>query len=245
MIVINKELNENSIIPLYYQIKEILKENINNGVWQPDQEIPSENEMCEIFDVSRTTVRKAIQELEKENLIYKKRGKGTFVKSSKINKDLLGELSFFKEMQSLGFSASSSLIKKDILRPSEQIQKSLNLDDFKEVLVINRLRLVDDEPFAIETTYLEFEKYQDILKKDLNTLVLYEVLKSEYNVEVDKVTVYIEPIIIADFFTDYLNVPSGTPALSIKRTVLFTDGSGVFSEMIVRGDKAKFFITTK
>ncbi|MCR1899408.1 GntR family transcriptional regulator [Irregularibacter muris] len=241
----NQKLNEKSIVPLYYQLAEILRENIEDGIWEPDTEIPSENTICKDFEVSRSTVRRAMQELEKEDLIYKKQGKGTFVKRKKFDKDLLGELSFFKEMKSQGLEATSEIIETDIIYPTAYIQSTMNLEKIQKIIKIRRLRKVEGDPFAIETTYLDYERYGSILQRDLDTLVLYEVLEKEFGLDIKEITAYIEPIILNEFFSQYLGRPQGAPALLMERIIKCKKGSGIFSRIIIAGDKAKFYVTTK
>lgn len=246
VIKIERSLNENSVIPLYYQLAEILRGNISTGVWKPGEGIPSENELCRQYGVSRATVRRAILEIEKENLVYKKQGKGTIVSNKKIDKDLLGELSLYKEMKSIGLNSTSKVLEIEILdTPPLKVKSILHLKDNQKVIKILRVRLVDDEAFAVETTYLQHEKFSQILTKDLNSVILYEVLENEYNITFQNVTVFIEPIILNEYLSNCLEIGKGLPALSIERTINCNHSIKIFSHMVIRGDKAKFFVTTK
>ncbi|MBI3962513.1 MAG: GntR family transcriptional regulator, partial [Deinococcus sp.] len=88
-----------SVIPLYYQLKELLRERIEAGEWEPGNQIPTEEELCERYKVSRITVREAIQGLVSEGLLYRQQGRGTFVAKAKIQQGLQRLTSFTEDMQ--------------------------------------------------------------------------------------------------------------------------------------------------
>jgi GntR family transcriptional regulator len=209
-------LNKNSRIPLYAQLMDILIKKIKNKM-EENEKIPSEREMCEIYDVSRTTVRQAISELEREGYIYRKHGKGTFVLSQKVNQNLECFYSFTEEMKKLGKVPSSKVIKFEILKISNDIIDKMEVKKGDLFYKFTRLRLADGEPMMLETTYVPYNIFPGITKENLNTTALYSIFRDSFNIRVEYAKEIFLPVLANEVEAKYVNVEVGSPSLKITR----------------------------
>ncbi|MBO2533340.1 MAG: GntR family transcriptional regulator [Thermoactinomycetaceae bacterium] len=239
---VGKSLNPHSVIPLYHQLKEILKENIESGVWKPGDRIPSENELRKQYDVSRNTVIKALEELVQEGLLRREQGRGTFVSSPKISHSLTGFYSFSNVLRANGLEPKDVILvlERRIAKPS--IARHLQLTGSQEVWVLKRLRCAGDEPIMLETSHLPQNRVPRIERADLENRSLYDYLEQKHGILVTRAKEIFEPVLIRDYESRYLRVPEGYPALLLDRIAYDSQGRPVeFCRSIVRGDRCRFY----
>jgi len=235
-------LDEKSFVPLYYQLTEELRENIENGEWPPNSLIPSETELCEKYKVSRGTVRQALSQLVQEGLLYRKQGKGTFVAEPKITQQLNRFYSFAQDMREKGLRPSSLLLQKEKILPDSYIKNILGLKEEEMVYKIMRLRLADEEPLILETSYLVEELFPDLDKEDVEKVPLYDIILKKYRIKITRAKETFEPVLIDEFEAKKLKIPVGSPALLVKR-ITYTAGIPFeFRKSVVRGDKCSYSV---
>ncbi|HEY5589031.1 MAG TPA: GntR family transcriptional regulator [Candidatus Paceibacterota bacterium] len=174
-------MNKTSSIPIYAQLEEAIKEKIKKREYLPGEELPTERELTELFGVSRMTIRQAISNLVHKGILYKIRGKGAFVSKEVIEKKLEIE-SFSDDMRKRGLIPGSKIIKFEKISPNEEIKEKLNLLEDEKIYFLNRLRLADNEPIAIEYCYLPEKFYPNIIKYNMANCSLYTIMKEEYNI---------------------------------------------------------------
>lgn len=233
-------LDKNSRIPLYSQLMDILIDKMENGM-EENEKISSEREICDIYDVSRTTVRQAISELEREGYIYRKRGKGTFVASKKLSQNLESFYSFTEEMKKLGKVPSSKVLKFEILISNNDIIKKMKLNQGDLVYKFTRLRLADDEPMIIETTYVPYNMFPGITEQQLNITALYDIFKDSFNESVEYAEEAFLPVLANEEEAKYINVEVGSPNLKITRYT-FNKFNKIIEYTVsrARGDRFKY-----
>jgi len=235
-------LDKDSNIPLYSQLMDILVNTIENEM-KENEKITSERELCKIYDVSRTTVRQAMSELEREGYIYIKNGNGTFVSSRKFNQNLQDVYSFTKEMKELGKVPASRVLKFEILTTSNVITKKMKLMQGDLVYKFTRLRLADDEPMMLETTYVPCNIFPGITKDNLNTLALYDIFEDSFNQIVEYAEETFLPVLTNEAEAKYINVEVGSPSLKITRYAFNKFNKIIeYSVSIIRGDKFKYHL---
>ncbi len=201
-------------IPLYVQLKEILKKEIKSN-YKPNDRIPSESDLVNKYQVSRITVRKAIEELEKENLLEKRHGYGTFVKEKTVTYDanIIASLTqrLFKQNRVLTTKTKSfEIIDKD---EDHFVKDLLNCN---KLLVLKRTRLLEDEPFALMTNYFDIKTVPDLDKKfDLESL--YSFIEQEYGIILHSSEETIESVAADAFQAEQLEIEVEKPLLSLKR----------------------------
>jgi GntR family transcriptional regulator len=233
-------LNENDVIPLYYQLKEKLKEKIKEGSWKENQKVPSERELMDIFKISRATARKALAELMIEGLIVRRQGIGTFVAKSKVLQNLIGELSFAQQAIKQGLVPRSKVVYADL---ESSIPRVLEINKHQKVFKIIRVRFANDDPLILETLYIPQNIAPDILKQDLESIAIFQYLESDCRMKFTYSTLDIEPTLINEFEANYLKIERGKPALSLERTIYSEGSACIIQKRIMRGDRGKFFFT--
>jgi GntR family transcriptional regulator len=175
-------LEVNSSIPLYVQIKNYIIENIKNGVYKKGQRLPSERVLSIILGVSRMTTRQALLSLVQEGILESKPGKGTYVTRPIIYQQLGMLTSFSEEIHQRGGIPSTRVISVGKQSAGYEIARKLEVPVGTQVILLNRVRLADGNPVAIEASYLVSSLCPEILEKyDFSRESLYRVLREEYN----------------------------------------------------------------
>ena len=155
-------IDKKSHVPIYVQIEEELKKKIFHGEYKKGEAIPSERYLTEMFDVSRMTVRQAITNLVTSGLLYREKGRGTFVSTPKFEQSLNSLTSFTEDMISRGLTPSSKIIKFEKQVPSIDIAEDLSLEVGEEVYFVMRIRNADEKPMAIERTYIPVKLFPNL-----------------------------------------------------------------------------------
>ena len=209
---------ENDIaIPLYSQLKDRIISAINNDELKYGEKIPTEIEIMEQYNVSRTTVRRAIEELVEEGYLIKKQGKGTFVIKNKIERKLTYSykntqpISFTKELELNNIIPSAQVIDLKIIDPIEEFNKMLNINLNDKLIYMKRLRLANNIPTAIEINYFSYTYFEELLNKNL-TGSLYKILEEDFKVFPNKnLKLELEVVKANDEQSKLLNIPISEP----------------------------------
>lgn len=242
-----KNLNKNIPIPLYYQLKEILLEYINEHHIDPESPIPTEIELSEFFAISRPTVRQAISELVVEGYLYRIKGKGTFIAKPKIKQDFLLVLdNFNNEMRKKGLIPSTKLLDLKVIECDENISKALGLPLESNVIQISRLRFANDEPNVFVVTYIPYNKCSGLVSEDLENCSLYEILEKKYNLKISNVTRVLESTIAGEYEAKLLKIDKGAPIQFFESIAYLENGTPIeYSLAKYRGDRNKFTFELK
>ncbi|MSP12098.1 MAG: GntR family transcriptional regulator [Chloroflexi bacterium] len=234
-------LKRNNPIPLYIQLYETLRREIQADRLKPDEQLPSERELCERYEVSRMTVRQALVDLGREGLVYSRVGKGTFVSKPKIDQQLRTLTGFSLEMTSRG-SAPSSRVLEARLQPSDAGQANmLHIPAGSEIVILGRVRLADGLPLAVETVYLPHHLCPNLLRHDFAVTSLYEVLEREYSFRLTRAEQTIEAALANSRDIGLLQLIPPAPVLVMER-LTFTDQDVLieYVQSTYRGDRYKF-----
>src|SRR6202167_1532473 len=202
--------------------------------------MPTERELCMTYGVSRATVRQALGQLEIEQRIFRRQGKGTFVARPKIDQRL--ELTSHTEgMKERGISPSSKLIDVRRIPAGLDVGAQLALSSKAEVLRIERLRLADGEPIAIEVVYLNADRFDGITASLGDNASLYQLLATNYGVELASAEETIEAVVAEGREAGLLKCQPGMPLLMLSRRTLDTNGEITeFVRSLYRGDRYRF-----
>ncbi|MFN7037810.1 MAG: GntR family transcriptional regulator, partial [Bellilinea sp.] len=164
-------LNQSDHVPMYFQIKNLIAEQIRQGKLASGELLPSEHALMQIFNVSRATIRQALSELEIEGLIERRQGVGTFVKAKKIEPELIRLTSFSEDMRSRGLKPGSKTLEVENILPDSQIMNYLGLSTKTPVWCVRRLRFANDEPIGLQ--YLYIPPWLEIDPEELMNLQSY------------------------------------------------------------------------
>lgn len=244
--LLKKEINKNIPIPLYYQLKEILLEYIENA--DDHAVLPTESALCEFYDISRSTVRQAMGELAAEGYITRQKGKGTMILPRKIKQDFLVELkSFNNEMVLKGLRPKTEVISKTMTTASASVQKALGLKPGDSVVHLVRLRSIDEKPLVLVITYLpaEHNGLVKILDEDLENESMYALMETKFSTTIIESKRILEIRVSGDFEAGHLGVEKGAPLQYIETVSNDAEGNCVeFSKAFYRADYSKFYIDT-
>lgn len=230
---------------LYFQIKQLLLQSIKDGKYKKGELIPSEMELGDLYNVSRTTIRLAINELVQEGYLIRQRGKGTTVKQSKIVENIRGIKSFTNEMSEKGFIPTTKKVIVSVERANEEISNALDIAIGSSVYCIFRVRCVDDEPLVVFVTYLP-GKLEMSISENAYLGSLYEYLSNNKGIQLVRILEHIEVGYPTPNICSELLIPSGSAVLLRTRTSFDEDNNPVeFTKSYYRADKYTYSLEFK
>jgi GntR family transcriptional regulator len=192
----NYSIDKTTPIPLYFQFKNILLEMMKTNELQPGDMIPTEFELCDIFGISRTTIRQALTELVNEGKFYRVKGRGTFVSQNKISQDFIQKIeSFYDEMDRKGYDVTSKVLYLKVETAPIEVSNALNIPHNADVISLKRLRYVNNEPLVVTHTYLPYSFCKHVLSHDMTKESLYNILSLNINTKINRVVRTMEAII--------------------------------------------------
>ena len=227
--------------PLYSLVASRAEELIADGTWQEGQRLPPERELCRRFDVSRSTLRQALGELEARGLISRHQGRGTFVTRPRVQLPIAGAFSISEAMRQNGMIITTKVIGVHVVEAGRQLASDLGCLPGDHVVHIERLRSGNGEPMVLDTAYLREALFPGLAEADLEHRSLYEILRSEYAREVAEAHETIEPVILTPEECQQLGVTPHTTALLTRR--ITTDVHGVvvaLGQVLLRGDRSRY-----
>jgi GntR family transcriptional regulator len=246
MMIMNQILDENSPVPLYHQLSRFFRERIERQEWKEGEKIPTELELCDEFALSRGTIAQALKELENEGLIYRKQGRGTFVKEKIITQDLSHFYSFAKDMKARGQNFYSKIIKMEKEKPSKSVQEKLG-SDLKVTFTIERLRYADEMPVILEKIYLlpQFKSIE-LKKEELEKGILYDVFLKELGIRVRRAKEEFEVVRMNRYEAKLFQIEQDSPALLVRRVTFGEDEKPFeYRKSIVRADQCRSSVELK
>ena len=236
------QINFESHIPYYIQLMDILKEQIREKKWLPGEQIPGEQELCAIYNISRTVVRQALRELELDGVINRRKGKGTFIAEPKIIEGLVQNLTgFYQDMVEKGFKPVTRVLHQVVVPASEMVAGYLNIAPGTDVIDIQRLRFINDEPIQLVTTYIPYHIYPPLATVDLTNRSLYAFLEKEGGIFIARGRRFIEAVLANEVEAELLNIERGAPLLMLDSVSFDATGQPIeYYHAIHRGDRSRF-----
>lgn len=228
--------------PRYVQLYSFIKHQIKAGVFKVNDQLIAENELCEILNISRTTVRLAMDQLINEGLIVRYRGKGSFVAEEKIRRKINYLYNFTNNMQEVGAKPSSIVLESVVMTADDFIAQKLALPATnRKVFKLKRLRCADKTPLLLETTYIPYYLCEGIEQNNFDKASLYRVLTHEYNLNLFHAEETIEAILIEKDHAEYLQCKKKMAGYGIER-ISHLDNGYIFeyTKSITRADKCVF-----
>lgn len=236
-----KNLSRASKVPLYYQLYEILNDQISEGVWQPEEMLPTENDLVTRYQLSRATVRQAFELLVNKGKIYRRRGQGTFVSKPTFEQNLNRIVSFWDDMQQRGLKPGTQVLSSELIQASEGVVETLKIEPNEELASLIRLRLADDEPLSIEHSLLVHSYCPGILEQDYANNSLRKMLVDQYNIHISNAKQIIRAVPATKNLADLLDVDLNSPLLFIERISYTDDGTPIeYLRINLRGDRYSF-----
>lgn len=212
-----EELNRNSKVPLYHQLYEILRGFIVRGDWPPGTMIPPESELCQTYGVSQITARQALDNLVSDGLIYRQRGRGSFVAQPAIETSLTRIISFTEDMRQRGYTPGSRVFYSGLAGAPQALAQELQVEPGEELAQIHRLRYADDEPLSIEKSSLVHRYCPGVLNDNFETVSLRETLSNQYGIRLVRARQSIRALNSTSKQADLLSIKPGAALLGIER----------------------------
>ncbi len=232
-----------SPVPRYYQIQQNITELIQTGILQDGDLLPPERALAQIYGVSRLTVRQTLDTLSRNGLVRSLQGVGTFVSKPEITQSVSKVTGFSERIRSIGKRPSSRVLGGEIIQAPAFIGRRLHIDPRARVIRLTRLRLADEEPLMLETSFLPAASFPYLLEENLNTQSLYDVLEQRYGVRVHKAEQTLEPTMLQPEEAEHLGLEKGQPAMLIQVTASSDDARVIeYSKSIIRGDRCRFYL---
>ena len=208
--------------PAYQRIRGIIWKRIEAGHLKPGDVVDSERELAKIHRVSLMTARHALTSLEREGVVERRRGAGTFVAPPKIHFNKL--MSYSEQMASRGLVAGSELLCSKIIDYEPEIAARLAVTPNHRLVKVERLRHAANEPFALEVCYLSAEEFGGLVSAPLGKGSLFSILERDFGVELAHADEEVDATAADTRIADLLSVPRGTPLLRIRQVIYSTKG---------------------
>ncbi|MBN1838073.1 MAG: GntR family transcriptional regulator [Spirochaetales bacterium] len=238
-------IDKSSGIPYYIQAERLLLDRIKANEF-PDGRLPSESELAETYEITVTTVRKVLAELQRNNQIYKVKGLGSFIKKPKLELDIAKYLSFGRIIREKGLAERIEVISREV-KPFD----AALLDGFevhnpsKRIINIDRIRYIEEEPLAIERLYFNDDLCGPMYRKAADGLI-YDFLVTELGINFAHIDEYLEPICLSAEDGRLLGVKNHSPALLITKVSYDQRGAWLeYSHTTIRGDKCRYHVSLK
>ncbi|WP_334078096.1 GntR family transcriptional regulator [Paenibacillus sanfengchensis] len=190
-------LNSDHPEPLYIQLKKAIQAAIHNGIFQQGEKIPTETELSDRYNVSRITVRKAVEELAQEGYLTKRQGKGTFVSHPKIGRKIEHVIGFTAACEANGLSSHSKVTRKEMIVPDPELARALQLAKGEKAIYIQRKRYAGDNPLMLENNYYPESRFSFLMDETLEGS-LYDLLRDKYGIDPNRPGESTLEIVLAD-----------------------------------------------
>lgn len=229
-----------SAVPMYSQIREIIRHRILDGTYPSHALMPSESQMTVAFGVSRITIRQALNDLQKEGMIFKVPGKGTFVSKPKAFQNLSNLRGFGEAMTSLGYETFSQVLSQRPVRVDELVARRLRLEQGSMAFQIQRLRYLNREPISVDVSYFPLDLGQRLAQEDLQARDVFAILENDYELNLTHADVQIDAITVDEWLAGHLRIAEGAPLLRIERLTYANEQPIDFEYLYYRGDAFQY-----
>lgn len=235
------ELDASHPAPLYTQLKDLLKNDILDGTYSPNEQMPSESELISRFGISRITVRQALNALQGEGLIFRVHGKGTYVSRPRAFQDLGSLRGFGSAMRQLGYETHSQVLSLQETPVSVHVSEKLGLHHQEKVTELKRLRFLNRRPVSVDISYLPLEIGERLINEDLANQDVFAILENNFQISLGHADLQISAIASDASLATKLGVNEGSPVMFIERVIYTRSGMPLeYEQLFYRGNSFEF-----
>lgn len=236
-------INRSSFKPIYLQISDLIRADIESGKLKVGDQIWSERFIVDEFKVSRNTAKEAIEELARHGLVTRMQGYGTYVSDNRVNYGLQRMTSFTEETQMRGMKPSSRLLALSQVTADPVVAQKLRLMPEEEVYHLERLRLADDRPMALHVSFVPVSRCPNLERFDFSQQSLFSVMEQEYGLKLTWQEASITPVIAHKNEAAILNIKTGLPLLRSDGVAYLEDDTPIEAHQILyRSDLYQFTV---
>lgn len=181
---------------LYHQLLSIIGKKIESGEWPVGSQIPTEEELCHMFSVSRATVRTAVLDLVRQGYLKRQQGKGTFICRNMVSDGLVMTASIREQLFDEKLNISTNVLAKTVMMPIDELDVMLDIEPDKHVIYIKRLRLIDNEPILLQETYIPYHICPLLLEEDVENQSLLDICEKKFGIKITSVNSNIDVAVI-------------------------------------------------
>lgn len=235
-------IDRRSPVPFYHQLKQRIVEQISLNGLQPGDRVPGDHELCRTYEVSRTVVRQALSELETEGVLERVKGRGTFVSQPTTAESLVQSLTgLFEDVAARGGHLRSDVRRLEVEPADDATARALEIEPGAPVVVIDRLRFVDDEPWVLTVTHIPAQLVPGLVHHDLREESLYAVMENEFGVRLVRGRRSVEAAVASPQLAQALGIAKGAPMLVLRSVSTGIDERPVEAFVAFhRGDRSRF-----
>ena len=227
--------------PRYVQIAESFLRRIEAGELKAGERLPPERELGKTLGVTRSTIREALDILEDRGLLVRQQGQGTFIAAPKIERQAAKLVPFTKGMEKRGFKTQNKMIALKNIAAEASVAEDLGIRVGDPVFFIHRVRLINGEPVLMERLFVPGARFERLDSFDFSARSLYEVMDTEYGVQVSRARQSLEPVAASAAEAELLEIPTGAPMMLERRLAYDNDGHAVeYARDLFRGDRFRF-----
>ena len=237
-----EHINREDHQKLYMQLYEIVKKKIESGEWTIGSQIPTEDEICKMFNVSRATVRTAILELVREGYLKRQQGKGTFIFRNVISEGLSMLTSFRESLFEESLHFSTSILARTVMMPVDDLDSKLDIPQDKHIIYIKRLRLIDNEPILLQESYVPYHICPLLLEDDIEHASLLDLFEKKYGIRITKIKNGIDIAYLNIDESRVLGLPENSAALLLTQYFYSGDTIFMYTRSVKRPDKFQISI---
>jgi GntR family transcriptional regulator len=233
--------NHRNGTPVYQRIQNSIRKRIESSDLKPGDSVASERELARTHKVSLMTARHALAGLEREGVVERRRGAGTFVAAPKIHFNKL--MSYSEHMASRGLSPRSRVLVSKIVEHEPEVAARLGLPATSALVKIERLRETGDDPFALETCYLPASEFAELVKAPLGKVSLFSTLEHDYGVDLAYADEEVDATAAEAHIAELLGVPRGAGVLRIRQVIYSQKGKAtIYVVGFYRSERHTLFI---
>ena len=235
-------LDRQSPIPLYSQLKEILRSWITSGKFDSDGCFPSERELQERYGISRMTVRRTLSELVNEGFLIREQGRGSFVVKTRMQEQLRHLTSFTEDTEQRGLSSEAKVLDFQIIVDTE-VAEEMGISEDEELIRLQRIRMVEGEPLALQTSFIRHSLCPGLVEQGLLGGSLYKTLEAGYGLRLGRARQTFEAKPADEYEAELLEIDVGQPVLVLERLTYLHDGTPIeYVRSTYRGDRYRFTV---
>lgn len=235
-------IDRSSVVPFYFQLKQLILADIKAHDRQPGDRLPGDHELCAAHDISRTVVRQALSELESEGVIERIKGKGTFVAQAKVPEGLVQSLTgLWEDVAARGSQLRSQVLRQEVVPADSKLAADLQISTGEPVILLERLRFVDGQPWALTITQLPQRLAPGLVHEDLTEQSLYALLEQSYGVRLVRGRRSVGATVASPELARSLGIAPGDAVLVLRSISLGVDERPVETFVAYhRADRSRF-----